>query len=177
MSRVGKVPIEIPGGVEVQINKSEIQVKGKFGQLVHCFPSQVAVEKQENKIVVIPNLEEKNSRAMWGLTRNLINNMVVGVSQGFEKKLEITGVGYKADVNGKILTLSLGYSHEIKFEIPEGITIKAEKPTLLSVFGYDKQKVGHVAAIIIKQRPPEPYKGKGVKHQGQRILRKEGKKK
>ena len=119
----------------------------------------------------------KSARAMWGLARSLLNNMVEGVSKGFEKKLEIFGVGYKTDVSGKFLTLSLGYSHEIKFEIPEGITIKAEKPTLLSISGYDKQKVGQVAALIVKQRPPEPYKGKGVKYQGQRILRKEGKKK
>lgn len=177
MSRVGKLPIEIPEGVEVQINNSEIQVKGKLGKLMHKFPSEVEVKKQDNKLSVIPNLEAKNARAMWGLTRNLLNNMVEGVSKGFEKKLEIVGVGYKSDVSGKYLTLSLGYSHEIKFEIPEGITIKAEKPTLLSIFGYDKQRVGQVAALIVKQRPPEPYKGKGIKYQGQRILRKEGKKK
>jgi large subunit ribosomal protein L6 len=162
MSRVGKVPIEIPEGVEVQINQSEVQVKGKLGKLVHRFSSEVTVQKTENKILVAPDLKFKNARAMWGLTRNLINNMVIGVSKGFEKKLEIFGVGYKADVTGNFLTLNLGYSHEIKFQIPEGVTIKAEKPTLLSVFGYDKQKVGQVAAIIVKQRPPEPYKGKGV---------------
>ena len=177
MSRVGKVPIEIPEGVEVLIKDSEIQVKGKLGKLAYGFPFEVTVIRRENKIVVEPDLEKKNARAMWGLARNLINNMVVGVSKGFEKKLDIVGVGYKAEVAGKILTLNLGYSHEIKFEIPDGVTITAEKPTLLSVFGYDKQKVGQVAAIIVKQRPPEPYKGKGVKYQGQRILRKEGKKK
>lgn len=177
MSRVGKLPIEIPEGVEVQINNAEVMVKGKMGQLTHIFPSEVQVKKEDKQISVVPNLEAKNARAMWGLTRSLLSNMVEGVSKGFEKKLEIVGVGYKADVSGQYLTLNLGYSHEIKFEIPEGIAIKAEKPTLLSVSGHDKQQVGQVAALIVKQRPPEPYKGKGVKYQGQRILRKEGKKK
>ena len=121
--------------------------------------------------------ESKRSRAMWGLSRNLLRNQIQGVSEGFERKLEIIGVGYKAASEGKYLTLNLGYSHEIKFLIPEGITIKAIKPTLLSISGCDKQQVGQVAALIIKQRPPEPYKGKGIKHEGQVILRKEGKKK
>jgi large subunit ribosomal protein L6 len=177
MSRVGKVPIEIPEGVDVQVNGGEVLVKGKLGQLKQSFPAEVTIQKKDKHLVVEPDLKLKTARAMWGLSRSLLNNMVIGVSKGFEKKLEIFGVGYKAEVTDKFLTLSLGYSHEIKFEIPAGITIKAEKPTLLAISGYDKQKVGQVAAIIVKQRPPEPYKGKGVKYQGQRILRKEGKKK
>lgn len=177
MSRVGKVPVAIPEGVEVLIAQSHVDVKGKLGRLKFDVPKEVKVEQKEKMLAVAMNIDTTRACAMWGLTRNILNNMVRGVSQGFEKRLEITGVGYKADVSGKFLTLNLGYSHEIKFLIPEGITIKAEKPTLLSISGCDKQHVGQVAALIIKQRPPEPYKGKGIKYEGQRILRKEGKKK
>jgi large subunit ribosomal protein L6 len=178
MSRVGKVPVSIPEGVKVILNEDRtIDVSGKLGNLSNSFPPEVTFAREENSIVVKPIDNNKRSRAMWGLSRNLLNNQVKGVSEGFEKKLEIVGVGYKAAVEGKFLTLFLGYSHEIKFLIPEGIAIKAIKPTLLSISGCDKQKVGQVAALIVKQRPPEPYKGKGVKYEGQKILRKEGKKK
>ncbi len=178
MSRVGKLPISIPDGVNVNINNRLVDVSGKLGNLAIQFPPEVKVTNEENSIKISPvNSDNKRDRAMWGLTRSLINNMVTGVSKGFEKKLEIVGVGYRAAVTDKFLTLNLGYSHDIKFEIPEGITIKAIKPTLLSISGYDKQKVGQVAAIIKQQRPPEPYKGKGIKYEGQHIRRKEGKKK
>ncbi|MCH9753777.1 MAG: 50S ribosomal protein L6 [Alphaproteobacteria bacterium] len=177
MSRIGKAPINLPEGVMVNFNDNLVDVSGKCGKLSFQIPEEVKVEKRENTIVVTPADGSNRARAMWGLSRSLINNQVQGVSEGFEKKLEIVGVGYKAAVDGKFLTLNLGYSHEIKFLIPEGIAIKAIKPTLLSVSGCDKQKVGQVAAIIVKQRPPEPYKGKGIKYEGQVILRKEGKKK
>lgn len=177
MSRIGKAPISIPEGVVVNFNNNLVDVSGKCGKLSFQFPEEVEFVKEENTILVKPISDSNRARAMWGLSRSLLNNQVQGVSEGFEKKLEIIGVGYKASVDDKFLTLNLGYSHEIKFLIPEGITIKAIKPTLLSISGCDKQKVGQVAAIIIKQRPPEPYKGKGIKHENQIILRKEGKKK
>jgi large subunit ribosomal protein L6 len=178
MSRVGKVPVKIPEGVKATLDGNTISFVGKLGSLSETFPAQVSMELKDGMLKTsIKDKEDKNARAFWGLTRSLINNMVKGVSQGFERRLEITGVGYRAAVAGKYLTLALGYSHAIKFEIPEGVTIKAEKPTLLSITGCDKQKVGQVAAMIIKQRPPEPYKGKGIKHEGAWILRKEGKKK
>lgn len=177
MSRVGKVPVSVPEDVTVNISSGAIDISGKLGKLSIPVPSEVKIRSKNNLITVDPISDDKNSRSMWGLIRSLVNNMVIGVSQGFEKKLEIVGVGYRAAVDGKYLNLSLGYSHDIKFEIPEDITIKAIKPTLLSITGYDKQKVGQVAAIIIKQRPPEPYKGKGIKYEGMQIRRKEGKKK
>ena len=178
MSRVGKVPVTIPEGVNITLKEDRtIDVSGKLGTLSSRYPSEVQFSREENRILVKPVDLSNRARAMWGLSRNLLQNQVTGVSAGFEKKLEIVGVGYKAAVDAKFLTLNLGFSHEIKFLIPEGITIKAEKPTLLSVSGCDKQKVGQVAAIIVKQRPPEPYKGKGIKYEGQKVLRKEGKKK
>ena len=177
MSRIGKAPINLPEGVVVNFNDNVIDVSGKCGKLSFECPEEVKVTKEENQIIVKPTSDSNRARAMWGLSRSLLNNQIQGVAEGFEKKLEIVGVGYKASVDGKFLTLHLGFSHEIKFLIPEGITIKAIKPTLLSISGCDKQKVGQVAAIIVKQRPPEPYKGKGIKYEGQIILRKEGKKK
>lgn len=177
MSRVGKAPVSIPEGVKVEINGSVVNATGKMGKLSTTFPQEVKLTNSGTAITVEPVNDNKRSRAMWGLSRTLLNNMVVGVSEGFEKKLEIIGVGYKAAVEGKYLTLSLGYSHDVKFEIPEGITIKAIKPTLLSITGHDKQRVGEIAALIIKQRPPEPYKGKGIRHEGAKVRRKEGKKK
>lgn len=178
MSRVGKSPISIPEGVKVDISDKTVNVSGKLGKLSMNFPQEVQFVNENNVITVKPVDDSNRARAMWGLSRTLLNNMVVGVSQGFEEKLEIVGVGYRAAVeDDKYLNLSLGYSHEVKFEIPEGITIKAAKPTSLSIFGYDKQKVGQIAAMIIKQRPPEPYKGKGINYEGRKIRRKEGKKK
>ena len=178
MSRVGKVPVKIPDGVKATINGNNLSVVGKLGTLSADFATEVVMELADGLLrTSIKDKDSKKARAFWGLTRSLINNMVKGVSEGFEKKLEIFGVGYRAAVTGKYLSLALGYSHGVKFEIPEGITIKALKPTQLSITGFDKQKVGQVAAMIIKQRPPEPYKGKGIKHEGAWILRKEGKKK
>lgn len=177
MSRVGKAPVSIPEGVKVEINGSVVNTTGKMGKLSTTFPPEVKLVNSGASITVEPVNDNKRSRAMWGLSRTLLNNMVVGVSEGFEKKLEIIGVGYKAAVEDKYLTLNLGYSHDVKLEIPEGITIKAIKPTLLSIAGHDKQRVGEVAALIIKQRPPEPYKGKGIRHEGAKVRRKEGKKK
>jgi large subunit ribosomal protein L6 len=178
MSRVGKVPVKIPEGVKVTINGNHLSVSGKLGTLSHTVPIEVAMVLEDGLLQTsIKDKDSKDARAFWGLSRSLINNMVKGVSEGFEKRLEIFGVGYRAAVSGKYLNLAIGHSHATKFEIPEGISIKAEKPTLLSITGFDKQKVGQVAAMIIKQRPPEPYKGKGIKHEGSWILRKEGKKK
>ena len=176
MSRIGKLPIAIPTGVECVIADQMVSISGKLGKLSFNFPREISVVMEDSKIKIVPVNETKRARAMWGLGRSLVNNMVIGVSQGFVKKLEITGVGYRAAVDGKFLTLNAGFSHEIKIAIPEGITIKADKPTLLTVSGCDKQQVGAICALIIKQRPPEPYKGKGISD-GRKIRRKEGKKK
>lgn len=177
MSRIGKVPVVIPQGVVVELQDRKINVSGKLGKLSTNFPPEVSFIREGDTISVKPKDDSKRSKAMWGLSRSLLRNQVKGVSEGFEKKLEIIGVGYKAAVDDRFLTLNLGYSHEIKFLIPEGIAIKAIKPTLLSISGCDKEKVGQVAALIVQQRPPEPYKGKGIRYEGQVVRRKEGKKK
>ena len=178
MSRIGKLPIKIPEGEKATVTDNTVSVVGKLGTLFYKFPIEIGVALEDGFLKTnIKDESSKKAKAFWGLSRSLISNMVKGVSEGFEKKLEISGVGYRAAVTGKYLTLALGYSHDIKFEIPEGIAIKSAKPTLLSITGCDKQKVGQVAAMIIKQKPPEPYKGKGIKHEGAWILRKEGKKK
>ncbi len=179
MSRIGKQPVVVPAGVEIDLAECSIKVTGKLGKLSYSFDHKVIVNynKAESKIVVAPKGTDKKERAMWGLSRTLINNMIVGVSQGFTKILEINGVGYKAAVNGNILTMFLGYSHDIKYIIPKGIDIKCPKPTQIDIFGYDKQLVGEVAALIRSLRKPEPYKGKGVKYSDEVIVRKVGKKK
>lgn len=177
MSRIGINPITIPSGVEVKLDGREVKVKGKLGELSQTLSDTVEVEIEDGKVVVKPVAEDQKSRAMWGLSRTLVNNMVTGVSEGFTVKLEINGVGYRAAVDGSMLTLQLGFSHDIKYAIPSDITVKAEKPTLLAISGIDRQRVGQVAAEIRSFRPPEPYKGKGVKYEDERILRKEGKKK
>ncbi len=177
MSRVGKNPVPIPAGVDCQLSDKEITVKGKLGQLVLSLTKYVKVENADGAVKVSPVDDSKQAQAMWGTTRNNIMNMVVGVSQGFKKRLEINGVGYRAALQGSDLILQLGYSHEIKYPVPKGITITCEKPTLIQVEGADRQKVGQVAAEIRSYRGPEPYKGKGVKYEGEYILRKEGKKK
>lgn len=179
MSRIGKQPVIVPAGVEVVLDDSVISVKGKLGNLSFPHNNKVEVEynKSESKILVSPKGSDKKSRSMWGLSRTLINNMIVGVSAGFTKILEVNGVGYKASVVGNILTLYLGYSHDIKFIIPAGIEIKCPKPTQIDIFGHDKQQVGEVAALIRSLRKPEPYKGKGVKYSDEVIVRKVGKKK
>lgn len=155
-----------------------VRVKGKLGELEQTLPGEVSVTLDDGKLVVLPREpDEKRSRAMWGLSRTLVANMVEGVANGFSRKLEIAGVGYRASVEGKMLNLQLGYSHDIKFAIPGDIEIKAETPTAITISGADKQRVGQIASEIRRFRKPEPYKGKGVKYTEEKILRKEGKKK
>lgn len=177
MSRIGKKPIEVPQGVTVTLDGQNVAVKGPKGELNLTLVDDVTIAQGETGIVVSPREDTRRARAMWGMQRTLVHNMVQGVSEGFTKGLEISGVGYRAAVQGKNLQLSLGFSHDVKFPIPEGIEIKCPKPTEISVSGIDKQRVGQVAANIRRYRPPEPYKGKGVKYVGEYVFRKEGKKK
>lgn len=177
MSRIGKHPVSVPDGVTVAVENGTCKVKGKLGELVCSINDLVKVSLDNNHVVVSPVNDTKESRAMWGTVRANINDMVKGVSQGFTKKMEIVGVGYKAAMQGNTLKLSLGFSHEVDFPVPEGIKIVCSSPTAIEVSGFDKQKVGQTAAEIRKYRRPEPYKGKGIKYAGEAILRKEGKKK
>jgi large subunit ribosomal protein L6 len=177
MSRVGKNPVSIPQGVTVDVAGGVATVKGKLGTLKLPITKEVDVSVQDGEVLVKPVNETNESRVMWGTTRANLRNMVEGVSKGYSKALEINGVGYRAAVQGKNLQLQMGYSHDVLYPIPEGITIKCEKPTAVLISGYDKQKVGQVAAEIRAVRPPEPYKGKGIKYDTETILRKEGKKK
>jgi large subunit ribosomal protein L6 len=179
MSRVGKYPVGIPDGVDVSLAGNILTAKGKLGELTVPFTDDVTVEMKDGKVVVTPNGGGKRARAMWGTVRSLVSNAVVGVSEGFTRRLEINGVGYRAQVQGKKLNLQLGYSHDIPFEIPEGITIKMEgdRQSVIAVSGADRQQVGQVASVIRGYRGPEPYKGKGIKYEDEYILRKEGKKK
>jgi large subunit ribosomal protein L6 len=177
MSRIGKNPVAVPDGVEVKIDGGMLLAKGKLGELDLPLSDLVDVKIEDGKVAVAPANEGKKARAMWGTTRSLVQNMVTGVSEGFTRNLEITGVGYRAQVQGKSLNLQLGYSHDINFEIPEGITVKCEKPTSIAISGASKRQVGQIAAEIRAMRPPEPYKGKGVRYADEQILRKEGKKK
>lgn len=175
MSRIGKLPINIPEGVTVNLKENELKVKGPKGELSQKIHSHVKVEISGQEIKVsVRHPEEKKDRSLWGLFRALINNMVLGVKEGFEKKLEINGVGYKAQVSGKKLILNLGYSHPIEYQIPEGIEVKVEK-NIININGPDRQKVGQVAAEIRGFRKPEPYKGKGIKYSDEIIRRKAGK--
>ncbi|MEH6527517.1 MAG: 50S ribosomal protein L6 [Sneathiella sp.] len=177
MSRIGKHPVTIPSGVDVQLAERDITVKGSKGVLSMTFVDDVVVSREDDKIWVKPRNEGTRSRQMWGMQRTLLNNLVEGVSEGFTKKLEIVGVGYRAAVQGKNLKLNLGYSHDVDFAIPDGIEIKCPTQTSIEVSGADKQKVGQVAAVIRSYRKPEPYKGKGIKYADEFIFRKEGKKK
>ena len=177
MSRVGKHPVAVPSGVEVQISGQTLSAKGSLGTLRLVISNEVTAAIADGAVTIAPKNETKHARAMWGTTRALVNNMVNGVSKGFSVTLEINGVGYRAAVQGSTLNLQLGYSHEIKYKIPKGITIVAEKPTTLVVSGADRQRVGQVAAEIRGYRGPEPYKGKGIKYEEETIVRKEGKKK
>ena len=177
MSRVGKKPVAIPAGVTSKVDGQLVSVKGPKGELSFRVHDDVAITVDGNVISVAPRSQTKIARANWGTARAMINNITNGVTSGFSKKLEITGVGYKAAVAGKQLQLSLGYSHDVNYEIPEGITIVTPKPTEIMVSGIDRQRVGQVAAEIRAYRGPEPYKGKGVKYEGEFIFRKEGKKK
>ena len=178
MSRVGKNPVTRPQGVTVDVAGGVATVKGKLGTLKLPIAKEVDVSVKDGKVWVKPHQEDDTrSRVQWGTTRANLRNMVEGVSKGYSKALEINGVGYRAAVQGKNLQLQMGYSHDVLYPIPEGITIKCEKPTAVLISGYDKQKVGQVAAEIRAVRPPEPYKGKGIKYDAEHILRKEGKKK
>lgn len=177
MSRVGKYPVPVPSGVTVQTSGTEFVVKGKLGESRLPLSEDVTVTIDDNHVVVAPTSDSKRARMMWGTTRALINNMVKGASEGFTVNLEINGVGYRAAVEGKTLKLALGFSHDVDYPIPEGITMKCEKPTVIAISGSDKQRVGQIAAEIRSFRGPEPYKGKGIKYADEIILRKEGKKK
>jgi len=177
MSRIGMKPVEIKSGVEVKLDGQVITVKGGKSTLAQILPAEAKVNIEGSTITVEPVDDSTRAKAMWGLSRALIQNMVTGVSEGFTKKLEINGVGYRAAVKGKTLELALGFSHPVIFDIPEGIEIKAPKPTELEISGADKQLVGQVAAKIRSYRKPEPYKGKGVRYEGEYVRSKEGKKK
>ncbi|MDH5597159.1 MAG: 50S ribosomal protein L6 [Candidatus Peregrinibacteria bacterium] len=177
MSRIGKQIIEIPSGVEVTITDQTIKVKGSKGELSFTFDPSISIKKEENSMQVTRNSDEPNVRSLHGLTRAIAANMVTGVSQGFEKKMEIIGVGYRAQVSGKKLTLNLGFSHPVEMEVPEGLTAEMDKDqkNTLVVSGIDKQLVGQFAANIRSFRPPEPYKGKGIRYVGEHVARKAGK--
>jgi large subunit ribosomal protein L6 len=177
MSRIGKKPVPLPNGVTASVDGKTVRVKGPKGELSLKLVNEVDASVGEDGITVTPRADIERGRQMWGLSRTLVNNLVVGVTQGFTQRMEISGVGYRAAVQGKNLNLQLGFSHDISYPIPPGINIVAEKPTALSISGTDKQLVGQVAAEIRSYRPPEPYKGKGVKYAGEHIRRKEGKKK
>ena len=177
MSRIGKKPVPVPKGVTANVEGQTVTAKGPKGQLAVQLVDQVGVEMTDDGIAVQPRDESKAARAMWGMSRTLVQNIVTGVTDGFEKRLEITGVGYRAQVQGKSLNLALGYSHEVNYAIPDGIQVVTPRPTEVVISGIDKQKVGQVAAEIRRWRAPEPYKGKGVKYAGEFIFRKEGKKK
>jgi len=177
MSRIGKHPVTVPSGVEVKLDGRDIAVKGKLGQLSMRFVDDVTVDFSDNQITVKPANDTQKARMMWGMQRTLAQNLVTGVSEGFHRDLEISGTGYRAQVQGNKLNLQLGFSHDVAYDIPEGIDVKCEKPTSVRISGIDKQKVGQVAAEIRSWRPPEPYKGKGVRYADEYVVRKEGKKK
>jgi large subunit ribosomal protein L6 len=177
MSRIGKHPVAIPSGVEVQLSGQTLSAKGSLGTLRLVVSNEVTASLADGAVTIAPRHETKQSRAMWGTTRALVNNMVTGVSKGFSVTLEINGVGYRAAVQGNVLTLQLGYSHDVAYPIPSDVKIACERPTLITVSGADRQRVGQIAAEIRAFRPPEPYKGKGVKYSTETVRRKEGKKK
>lgn len=175
MSRIGKMPVEIPSGVEVTIDGQTVTVKGKKGELTREFQPSMIIEQEGNEIIVKPENDERQTNAYWGLTRSLLHNMVVGVSDGFEKKLELVGVGYRAALKGRDLELQLGYSHPVLVKAPEGITFEVPSQNEITVSGISKETVGQVAADIRKWRKPEPYKGKGIRYVGEYVRRKAGK--
>ena len=177
MSRIGKKAVPVPAGVTVNVNGQAVSVKGPKGELKEVLNDQVTVKMEQGGVKVDPINQTKLARSSWGMSRTLVRNMVVGVTQGYSKSLEINGVGYRAALNGKVLQLNLGYSHDVNYPVPEGIEIKTPKPTEIVISGINKQRVGQVAAEIREWRGPEPYKGKGIKYAGETIFRKEGKKK
>jgi len=177
MSRIGKKAVPLPNGVTASIDGKTVKVKGPKGELSVRLVDEIDAKLENGEIALIPRQDMERAPQMWGLSRTLVNNLVVGVTEGFTQKLEIQGVGYRAAVQGKNLNLQLGFSHDVAYPIPDGITITAEKPTMLTIAGINKQLVGQVAAEIRGYRPPEPYKGKGVRYEGEYVRRKEGKKK
>ena len=177
MSRIGKKAVAVPSGVTANVEGQTVKVKGPKGALQVVLHDDITVTMDKGAVNLAPRDESKRARSMWGTSRTLVANLISGVTKGFEERLEITGVGYRAAVQGKTLQLQLGFSHDVNFAIPEGIAIATPKPTEVVITGIDKQKVGQVAAEIRGYRPPEPYKGKGVKYAGEYIFRKEGKKK
>lgn len=177
MSRIGKKPVPVPNGVDAKINGQTVQAKGPKGQLEFVVNELCLVKMGDGGVEVTPVNKTKEARSMWGMCRTQVANIFEGVTEGFKRDLELVGVGYRAQMKGKTLVLALGYSHDVEYEPPQGIDIKVGKPTEISISGIDKQVVGEVAAKIRSFRPPEPYKGKGVKYAGEYIFRKEGKKK
>jgi large subunit ribosomal protein L6 len=175
VSRIGKLPIPVPSGVDVAVDGSTVRVKGPKGSLEHVIPEPISVTTEDGRVLVARPDDERTSKALHGLTRSLLANMVKGVSDGYERKLEIHGTGYRVQARGKNLEFALGFSHPVVVQPPEGITFAVENPTRFSVVGIDKQQVGEIAANIRKIRPPEPYKGKGVRYEGEAVRRKAGK--
>lgn len=177
MSRIGKKPVELPSGVTASVSGQTVEVKGPKGNRSFSATDDVTITLEENAVAVAPRGNSKRARQQWGMSRTMIANLVTGVSQGFKKELEITGVGYRAQMQGNVLKLNLGLSHDVDYKAPEGVTITAPKQTEIIVEGIDQQQVGQVAAEIREWRKPEPYKGKGIRYKGEFIFRKEGKKK
>jgi large subunit ribosomal protein L6 len=177
MSRIGKRPVDLPSGVTASTSGQTIEVKGPKGVRSFTATDDVDLQIEDNIVRIVPRGSSKRARQQWGMTRTQVANLVTGVTEGFKKELEITGVGYRAQLQGKVLKLQLGYSHDVEYAIPEGIEIACAKPTEISISGIDQQQVGQVAAEIRAWRKPEPYKGKGVRYKGEYIFRKEGKKK
>ena len=177
MSRIGKKPVPVPAGVTATVDGQKVTAKGPKGELFFVANDEVSVKLEDNAVVVQPANDSKDARSKWGMSRTMVENIFKGVKDGYERKLEINGVGYRASLQGKNLQLALGFSHDVVYQTPEGITIAVPKPTEIIVSGISKQQVGQVAAEIREYRGPEPYKGKGVKYAEERIVRKEGKKK
>jgi large subunit ribosomal protein L6 len=177
MSRIGKKPVELPSGVTASVSGQTVEVKGPKGTRTFKATDDVTISVDGNVVTVEPRGKSKRARQQWGMSRTMVANLATGVSEGFKKELELSGVGYRAQMQGNTLKLSLGYSHDVNFEVPEGVTVTAPKPTDVIVEGIDEQQVGQVAANIRAWRKPEPYKGKGIKYKGEYVFRKEGKKK
>ncbi|MBT7641540.1 MAG: 50S ribosomal protein L6 [Rhodobiaceae bacterium] len=177
MSRIGKKPVGIPKGVEVSLNGQNMSVKGPKGELAVTLSENVTAIHDDNGVTLAPANKSQTARSFWGLSRALVQNLMIGVSEGFTRKLQLQGVGYRASMQGKTLKLSLGFSHDVDFPVPEGISVDCPSQTEIVITGIDKQKVGQVASEIRSYRPPEPYKGKGVRYEGEYVFRKEGKKK
>lgn len=177
MSRIGKKAVATPNGVTITLDGQAVSVKGPKGQLAWSVPEEIVVANENGEVTFSPREDTQRARAMWGLSRTLVSNMVEGVTKGYEQNLELVGVGYRAAMKGRALSLQLGFSHDVDLQPPEGITFAVGKPTEVKVSGVDKQAVGEMAAQIRRIRPPEPYKGKGVRYAGEKVRRKEGKKK